>query len=612
MKKIYLLFALLSLIILSCDVTENIQDGQTAFNLKKYALAAELLQKDFNKEQLGDPKSKLAFQIAQSYQFNNQFEEAAKWYNTAIEWEYGSDAILAYAKMLKAQEKYAEAIKQFNAYVKEEPYRKPEITTEINICEAALKWMENQNDEYEKDTYIKNITTLNSSAADFNPVLYKNNIILFTSSRTAATGDKKDSWTTNKYYDLFQTTLINENNFSSPELFIGNANSEFNDGAVAFSADGNEMFFTRCGSGNRKIDDYCGLYYSSYQPDAGWSETIVLPFFEDSMNIGTPCLSLDGQYLYFAAVDPDGYGGSDLYISKRIFDGWDVPQNLGTTINTAGNEIFPYFGPDGTFYFSTDGHPGIGGLDIFSAKIIKGKFTKVTNVQYPINSGADDFGLLILNKKFENSDTLEIGYFSSDRKGGVGGDDIYQFTKTKKKLRPPVFVLKGRIMAKVYEDSNDVNSNVVDTIPLINSIATIANPQSVDIMVKFTMKDKQEFSYVIDQLKEYKVSGIKDGYFTGSTIITARDLKGNPGDTVEIYAEVVLDKIPVSTGEIVGEIRLKNIYYDYNDTTLRPESFPELDKLVNMLKENANLVIQINSHTDARGSEKYNQKLSQG
>lgn len=614
MKNRYLVIAVITCCSLfSCDVTENIQDGQTAFNLKKYALAAELLQKDFNKEQLGDPKAKLAYQIAQSYQFNNQFDQAATWYKTAIEWEYGSEAILGYAKMLKAQEKYAEAIDQFNIYVKEEPYRKPEITTEINICKAALQWMEDQKDEYEKDTFIKNVSAINSAGADFNPVLYKDNIILFTSSRASSTGDKKDSWTTEKYYDIFQTSLSGTDQFTSPEPFAELFNTEFNDGAMTFSAGGNEIYFTRCGSSNRKVDDYCGLYYANYQPDAaGWTTPVALPFFEDSMNVGTPCLSPDGQTLYFAAVDPDGYGGSDLYMSKKTFDGWDAPQNLGTTINTAGNEVFPSFSVDGTFYFSSDGHPGMGGLDIFSARIIKGKFTGVTNMKFPINSGADDFGLLMLNKQYTNSDTIAVGYFSSDRKEGMGGDDIYEFVKMKKKLRPAVFVLEGRVMQKVYEDSTDVNSAVIDTIPLYNSIATLAYPGSLNLLAKFTFKRDSTFSYQLDSTKEYKFNGMKEGYFQNAISVSAKGYHGKPGDTVVIYSEVVLDKIPVSTGTATAEIKLKNIYYDYNDTSLRAESFPELDKLTDLLKKNPNLVIQINANTDSRGNDKYNQKLSQG
>lgn len=611
MKQIFIFSAILLLLFASCELTENIQDGQTAYALKKYALAAELLQKDFNKEQLPDPKAKLAFQIAQSYQFNNAYAEAAQWYKTAVEWEYGSDAILAYARMLKAEEKYVEAIQQFNEYLKEEPYRKPEINTEINICEAALQWMKDQQDEFEKDTYITNVTELNSAEADFHPVLYKNDIILFTSSRTASTGEKKDSWTTNKYYDIFETELTN-GKFSTPEPFAGIFNTEYNDGTLTFSADGTEVFFTRCGSSNKKTDDYCGIMYATYQPDAGWSEPIALPFFEDSMNIGTPCISPDGQVLYFAAVDPDGYGGSDLYASKRIFDGWDAPQNLGTSMNTSGNEVFPYFGPDGNFYFSSDGHPGMGGLDIFSARISNGKFTKISNMRYPINSGADDFGMLILKKTFATGDTLQQGYFSSNRKQGKGSDDIYEFVKTKKKLRPPVFVLKGRVMQKIYEDTTDVNSKVTDTIPLPDAIATIGYPQDPGIIAKFNMKDKQTFSYTIEQQKEYRVSGAKEGFFQNSVFVSAKDITAEAGDTVELYTEVVLDKVPVNTGTGTAEIKLKNIYYDYNDTTLRPESFPELDKLVKLLIENPNLVIRINSHTDARGTVPYNEKLSRG
>ncbi|MFN3940101.1 MAG: hypothetical protein ACK4IY_05910, partial [Chitinophagales bacterium] len=463
MKYQYLITASLFLIIFGCKYTENIQDGATAYHLKKYTLAAELLEKEFNKEAMADTKAKLAYQIAQCYQFNNQNAEAAQWYKTAIDWEYGSDAVYAYAHILKKQEKYQEAIKQFQIYLQEEPYRRPEITTEINACENAIRWIKQQNDVYEQDTYITNLKTINSPNADFGPAYSAANKIAFTSSRTSAMGELEDKWTGNKFYDIYQTEIFGFNQFSNPQPLSDIVNSKYNDGSVTFSSDFTELIFTRCGSDDRKIDDYCYLYYSTLSPEGNWSYPVLIPFFEDSLNVGTACLSPDNQTLFFAAMGPDGAGGSDIYFSKRLFEGWDTPQNAGSLINTPGNEVFPTFGVDGTFYFSSDGHPGMGGLDIFSATYLNGKFSKVSNLQYPINSGADDFGMLhTFISDNPKADTLSMGYFSSDRKGGLGSDDLYLFVRTQKKLRPPVFVLKGAIMQKVYEDSNDVTSQVID------------------------------------------------------------------------------------------------------------------------------------------------------
>lgn len=610
MKQLFLITASLVLILFGCKYTENIQDGETAYKLKKYTLAADLLEKEFNKEQLADTKAKLAFQIAQCYQYNNQNDDAAKWYNTAIEWEYGSDAVYAYARILKTQEKYQEAIKQFQIYVQEEPYRRPEITTEINACENAIRWMKEQNDTYEQDTYITNLKAINSPNADFSPVYSGTNKIAFTSSRSSALGELDDKWTGNKFYDIYESAITGSNQFSNPEPLSATVNSPYNDGAIIFSSDYTEMFFTRCGSDDRKIDDYCNLYYSSLLPEGGWSNPILIPFFEDSLNIGTACLSPDNQIIFFAAMGPDGIGGSDIYFSKRIFEGWDTPQNAGNLINTPGNEVFPTFGKDGTFYFASDGHPGMGGLDIFSATYTNGKFSKVSNLQYPINSGADDFGMLqVFTSDNPKADTLSMGYFSSARKGGLGSDDLYVFVKKQKRLRPPVFVLKGVIMQKVYEESGDVTSTVIDTISLPDAIATVGFADVNTLIAKFTLPKDSMFSLQVDSVKTYKVSGIKDGYFTTSTNITVTTELAKPGDTVVIYTELVLDKIPTSKET---QIKLSNIYYDYNDTTLRAESFPELDKLVTLLNENPNLTIQINSHTDSRGTDKYNQKLSQG
>lgn len=613
MKDRLLILGIVCFILASCETAENIQDGQTAYNLKKYALATELLQKDFAKAELPDEKGRIAFQIGESYEYNNNYKSAAEWYYKAADLNYGSDAILRYAYMLKAQEKYIDAIKEFEKYLNEEPYRRPEITIELNASKQALTWMSNQNDEYERDTYVTNLTALNSADADFNPVLYKQDQVLITSSRTASSGEKTDTWTNDKFYDLFISQIKDINTFTAPEKFEGPFNSEYNDGTPAFNKDFTEVYFTRCGSGDKKIDDYCGIYLSTALPNGGWSEPIALPFFEDTMNIGTPCLSPDGETLFFAATNLDGFGGSDIYTSKRNDAGWDAAVNAGQVVNTDGNEVFPYFDTEGNFYFSSDKQPGIGGLDLFSASWKNGKFSNIKNLEYPINSGADDFGLIMLNKnKFKNSDTLMAGYFSSNRTGGEGDDDIYQFVKTKKKLRPAVYVLNGMVKQKVYEDSMDVNSRVLDTIVLNKSIATLAYPDLLTLLGKFNIAEDGKFSVQVDSMKEYKITGMKDGFFNNTTFISTKNLRGKAGDTVQLYAEVVLDKIPVATAEKGGEIKLKNIYYDYNDSSLRAESFPELDKLVKLLSENPGINIQINSHTDTRGNDKYNEKLSRG
>lgn len=610
MNKIFTIFCCIALLVGGCKYTENITDGQTAYRLKKYTLAAELLEKEFYKDELGTTKAQLAYQIGQCYQYNNQVEAAAKWYQTAIDWEYGSDAILAYAKMLKAQEKYNEAIKQFKLYLDAEPYRRPEMTIEIASCENALNWIKADADPYDKELFVANLQVLNSPDADFGPAPASVHSVVFTSSRDDATGELHDKWTGDKFYDVYEAIFSGYGNFNSPQLYTGNVNTAFNDGSLVFSADYTEMFFTRCGSDDRKIDDYCNLYHSKLLPEGGWSEPEVLPFFEDSLNIGTACLSPDGQTLYFAAMGPGGFGGSDIYFSKRSFEGWDTPVNAGSSINTTGNEVFPAFDLEGNFYFSSDGHPGMGGLDIFSAEVIKGKFSNISNLKYPLNSGADDFGIMIVTQTSDASaDTLMAGYFSSSRKGGAGGDDLYSFVKKPKKLRPPVFVLNGRIYQKVYADSSDVTSPVIDTITLPDAIATLAYPELNTLLAKFILPADSAFNVIVDSSRIYKFSGAKEGYFTNSTQIRIGDYSAQPGDTLTIYTALVLDKIPASKE---AQIKLNNIYYDYNDTTLRAESFPELDKLVAMLKENPNLTIQINSHTDSRGSEKYNQKLSQG
>lgn len=183
----------------------------------KICTCNRIITKDFAKAELPDEKGRIAFQIGESYEYNNNYKSAAEWYYKASDLNYGSDAILRYAYMLKAQEKYIDAIKEFEKYLNEEPYRRPEITIELNASKQALTWMSNQNDEYERDTYVTNLTALNSADADFNPVLYKQDQVLITSSRTASSGEKTDTWTNDKFYDLFISQIKDINTFTAPK-----------------------------------------------------------------------------------------------------------------------------------------------------------------------------------------------------------------------------------------------------------------------------------------------------------------------------------------------------------------------------------------------------------
>jgi len=609
MRYLFLLLGFV-LTLQACTLTENIQDGQTAWNLKKYGLAAQLLEKEFSKEDPANDNGALAFQIGRCYLYTGNSSAAASWFKKAIEWEYGSEAILQYAFTLKRLEQYDDAIEQFNEYLKEEPYRRPEINVEINACEQAIAWKARQEDEFERDTYVSNIRVLNSPDADFQLVHAADDLVLFTSSRASATGENKDSWTGNQYYDLFQSTTDRPGSFAVPIPWEAGMNTPYNDGSVVFNSNYSEMYLVRCGSDNKKIDDYCSIYVSYRQPGDTWTEPLELKFFEDSLNLGMPCLSPDDQTLFFIATDPNGEGGSDIYFAKRLLDGWDIPQNAGTSVNSEGNEAFPTFGPDGTFYFSSDGLPGMGGLDIFSANWNGNKFTKVSNLEYPINSGEDDFALLMETRPV-GKDTLSMGYFSSGRSGGSGSDDLYQYIRTNKKPRPPVFVLQVRVLRKIYEDSLDVTSKPVDTVYLPGAALSAGLSGAMNILPVFMQGNDPDSIYTaeVNVGETYSLKASMDGFFARSENISTTGWTAAPGDTLVVLYEMVLDQIPTST---TTQIRLNNIYYDFNDTTLRPESFPELDQLVTLLTENPGLTIQINSHTDARGKDSYNQKLSQG
>lgn len=586
----------------SCVTTAKIKDWETAVRVKKYAVAIPLLEKEIEKTEEPVAKAKMVFTLAECHQAMNRTEEAARRYKEAAELGYRSEAILRYALMLKTLQQYDDAVKQFKRYLKEEPHLRSEVTRQINACENAAAWIA-RHPAYK----IENMELANSPADDFCPVFLDGKKLAFTSSRPAATGEENDGWTGDKFYDIFVTSIMDENILSSAVLFEDFPYTEFHEGAVTFSSDYREMYFTACGDKKKKVKEkFCHIFYTFRQPDGTWNTPQLLSFFDDSTNVGSPCLSPDGKQLFMVADAPDAIGGMDIFVADRTADGWTFPKNIGVGVNTFKNEMFPYMHPDGTLYFSSDGHPGMGGLDIFSAKKVNGQWKDVQNLKYPINSGADDLGIIFVNQNFRTGDTLSMGYFTSSRPGGKGGDDLYRFVLEKIKLPPPVYVLKGKVLQRTGNPQDEATP--AGEKPLPEAGVVIFNENNSEREVELFTDESGTFSWEIDSLTDYKITASKDpDYFTASKNITTKSRRGMPGETIEIEVEIVLDKI-IEEKDII----LENIYYDFDSTSLRSESFPSLDKLIKLLKENPSLKIEIGSHTDSRGSDEYNLTLSQG
>lgn len=631
MIRVFSFFICIIILSSGCKTLFEVLDAETAYNSKQYSVASEMLIEEHERE--GNPliKSELAYKIGECYNYSNNPEKAARWYKKALEYAQDPIVSLKYGLMLKSLERYDEAKEIFTAYGLENPLDKRRASKEIKACNLALEWQDES-----QQISLKELSSLNSSASDFSPVFYESNAMVFSSSRTDATGDEKYGWTGQDYFDLFIADGTGVNEFTGVRPFEGSINTAYNEGTVTFSADHRTMVFTRCGSENPE-NDYCDLFIS-YRDKLGlWSEAEMLDLFEDSVNVAQPYLSPDGKELYFASDAYGGYGEKDIYKSKKTIDGWSYPTNLGPEINTEGYEGFPYIHTNGDLYFASDGHLGMGGLDIFKAKRKNAKrFSGIENLKAPMNSGADDFGIIF--RPFlqpEAMDSIEeAGYFTSSRSGGTGGDDIYYFQVNveepidsseivalvpdpvvkepveKVKINEPTvlpvtYILNGKILTKTYANDDDPNSKVVSTIPALDAIAEILGVSNSSIALREITGNTGDFSAVLEAEADFRVSASLPGYFRQSKTVSTKGKTAAPGETVEVYVELELDKIFLNK-----EVTLDNIYYDLDKSEIRPDAALILDQLVEVLFENPGIRVELGAHTDSRGSDTYNQSLS--
>ncbi|PSR03029.1 MAG: hypothetical protein BRD50_06560 [Bacteroidetes bacterium SW_11_45_7] len=571
-------------LLVSCQTTREIEDPEVAYEQKKYMIAAELFQEEIEDKETDYLKARVAYKIGESYRMANKKDKAVTWYRQAADYGYGPQALYYQGLMLKSLERYEDAIKVFQEYANAEPLEKAKAQNQIQACKQAKKWIEE-----ETNMNVSIPENINSEYSDFAPVLYQDHSLVFSSSRPDSYGDETYGWTGEEFSDFFQTSK----NYT-----------KYHEGAAIFSSDGSTMYFTRCGSSGEE-DDYCLIYKSQKKPNGVWGEAKRIQFFEDSVNVGHPYLTQNGERLFFSSDAEGGYGKNDLYYVNKTATGWSSPINLGNAINTKGDELFPYLGDDKKLYFASDGHKGMGGLDIFTAQKKGNKWVNPKNMKPPINSGADDFGLIYdkTGPRSEEDKILESGYFCSTRPGGKGNDDIYRFERKNISF----YELEGVVKRPVYKDPTDPNSEVVDHEKL---------PQAnVDLLQQFRNKEEKiasqltgedaSFHFELERSSNYKVMASNEGYFSKSKNVTTKGKNDPDQVTVTIRIEIILEKIFEEK-----EIVIPNIYYDYDSSSLRDKSKPVLEDLAKLLKENKNIKIEIGSHTDSRGSDAYNQRLS--
>lgn len=662
---IYRIFVLSLAVIIACtsyaqhDVMMRKADDH--YQRYEYADALELYLHLSKK----DKTDALKVKIAHCYAKMNKFEEEEAWFNRVKDKTHMKpEDHYMYAQVLLADGKIEEAHKWFELYDHEK---------HADSRGARKLYTLDHLKEYYKDSTkykITNMKSLNSEFSEFGAAYYKDGLV-FASSRFHEHGVKHEySWDHSAFLDLYYSPFKGDNDFEEPYLFDNKINTKYHEGPLTFNEDQTKIIFSRNnyehGHAQKSKTDHAtkvDLFEAELEGDK-WNNIHKLNFEDREYTYEHPTMDKKHKTLIFASDIPGGQGGMDLYVSKWKGTGWGKPVNLGDKINTEGNEGFPFLHESGTLYFASDGHGGIGGLDIYSIEDYKDDNAEVTDLGFPINSHRDDFGLII------NEDQT-MGYFSSNRKGGIGSDDIYKFQvqgemlcgvtmdKEKKEFVGDVHIkvsdAQGELVKEIDSDSLgnfDLFLNHGETLNLFGEkekympgeleVKTpltknedgciVLEVDSIEIVLmgyiigddvggpldsaevkiqnlttgeEFTFITKEDgyFSMYAAPETEYLVNGSKVGYLPDNKSTSTAGV--TTSKTIEVDLSLHLKKIRKGVS-----IQIK-IFYAFNSADILPEAEPHLNELVKTMNDNPEIKVELSSHTDSRGKDSYNMKLSQ-
>lgn len=573
-----------------CGADKNLKKGEKYLAIGEYYDAANQFRQAYSKTA---PKEKarrgdIALKIAHCNERINATQKASAAYANAIRYGRASAADrLAYARQLLKTGSYKQAAEQFGIVldsINNGAYQEPDRTKSNQMDIKAAKQLA-QNGllsaqkapqwKQEGSRYkVKRMDVFNSRRDDYSPVLAgdQHEYLYFTSTRNDAQGNEISGITGAKPADIFMSEKDDKGHWSKPEAVTGGLNTDFDEGACALTPDQRTMYLTQCVS-DASYPRYAQIVTSA-RSDAAWGKPTELKITADTLSsYAHPAVSPDGEWLYFVSDMPGGMGGMDIWRARITPAGLGGVENLGEPINTPGNEMFPTFRPNGDLYFSSDGHPGMGGLDIFIASVGRDGKYHVAHPGYPLNSQADDFGMT-----FEG--VHNRGYFASNRNDGRGWDHIYSFEN------PEII---QSVKGWVYEqDGYELPSAVVY---LVGSDGTNE---------KLSVKGDGSFERQLNPGTDYIFLATCKGFLNHKEELSIR-----PSD--ESYEHVL--QFPLAS--ISAPVLIDNIFYDFDKATLRPESEKSLDELVKLLNENPNVTIELSAHCDYKGSAEYNKRLSQ-
>ncbi len=587
MKSIFSVLALFSLLLLgACKSLFEKGNEQYLSGEYQYAIAT------FN-QVLGKDSSNLSARrlLAESYRLSNRIEASLPHYQKLAQEDPNFETHFFLGQSLKANQKWAEAKLAFEAAAASTSDERLQARVKQEL--AVLPKVEGITD-YFTNYQLVNYNELNSAGADYAPVISED-FLYFTSGRASS---RLYPATGSGYHQLFRTRAQGlKVDAAGVELLPEFENEEgLNQAALAISPDGNTLIYARGNSTSSKDYPETTLF-ASYFRGAGFTQPIWMPVNEeDTWWNSTPAFSSDGAELYFASNRPGGYGGIDLYKATKLANGdFGNAVNLGPTVNTAGNELFPRPTKDGKFFFASDGHPGFGKLDLFVVEKNQEGVQVIRNLGPSFNSQADDFGIFF-------TDYPKAGFISSNRAGGKGDDDIYFFED---KTPKPKIV---NVLLNVY--TKEVKADGKEAVlPQTRVVlyggdkrqlgGDVSNAQG---RVRFTLSPESEYSIIAS----------RSGYFSKSFPYTTKGKTPDPATLIQEVTNITLDTTIVLDQLILEKaIVLDNIYYDLNKADIRPDAALELNKLVKILKDNPAIRIELSSHTDSRSSDEYNLTLSQ-
>lgn len=564
-------FLAVALMLHSCAADNAMRKGEKFLAIGEYHDAAEQFKKAYTKTPTKERqlRGQRALKMAHCYRHISSTQKAISAYRNALRYNVATlDDRLDYARLLLKNGEYKRALTEFELLNDSMP-NNVLVRNGLLSAKMAPKWKE-QGSDYT----VKKMTEFNSRRADYCPVLAGDqwDRLYFSSTRNDALGDELSGITGAKPGDIFFSDKDDKGKWSKPQTIESGLNTEYDEGACCLSPDGSTMYLTQCLS-DASYPRFAQIV-TAQRSDASWGKTTPLIITNDTLSsYAHPAISPDGEWLYFVSDMPGGKGGLDIWRMRLTANGPVGVENLGEPINTPGDEMFPTFRPNGDFYFSSDGHPGFGGLDIFIATVGEDGRYHLSHPGYPLNSQGDDFGMTFQGQ-------LNQGFFSSNRGDGRGWDHIYSF------YNPEIV---QTIRGWIYEQ---------DGYELTAGEARIVGTDGTNL--RLGVRGDGSFEYVVKPGVDYIILAMCDGFLNHKEEIHVDSVKES-----KVY------DLQFPLASISAPVLIDNIFYAFDKATLLPESKNALDSLILMLNENPNITIELSAHTDYRGAEAYNKKLSQ-